>query len=92
MAMKRFVCVLAYSGSERFVLYFKLKVVLASEKKRSEKLGFLVKVVKNSGVYRTLRRGGAFGSSATYTDSVVDGKLVELTIIAFSDGRTTPRS
>lgn len=47
--MKRFVCVLAYSGSERFVLYFKLKVVLASEKKRSEKLGFLIKVVKIAG-------------------------------------------
>jgi hypothetical protein len=41
MAIKRFVCILTYSESVRLVFYFKLKVVLAVEKKRLEKLGFL---------------------------------------------------
>jgi hypothetical protein len=45
MAMKRFVCVLTFSESARFLQYFKLKVVLAVEKKQLERLDFLIKVV-----------------------------------------------
>jgi hypothetical protein len=45
MAMTRFVCVLIFSESARFLYYFKPKVVLAVEKKQLERLDFLIKVV-----------------------------------------------